>query len=280
MFINKPSSTRLNSPPGDIGVAQSADQGASWEYLGIALDEPWHLSYPHVFEDEGTMYMLPEGHKSGRLRLYRATRFPLEWEYAGDAHPQPLVDASLARWEGRWWLLGTDSAQRGASRCRQLSAWHGPTLRGPWTPHAHNPVMRGDPGAGVRGGGRLIRHGEDLYRFGQSCARTYGEGLVAWRVDTLSPTDFRQTRVPLEFGRRLGRRHWNGARFHHLDAAPLADGSWVAVMDGDWQPAGAVSGRARRDARWLALAYALAGLLILAARHRPAPICPPGSSPA
>lgn len=34
---------------GDIGVARSLDQGATWEFLGIALDEPWHLSYPYVF---------------------------------------------------------------------------------------------------------------------------------------------------------------------------------------------------------------------------------------
>lgn len=35
---------------GDIGVARSTDKGASWEQLGIALDEDWHLSYPYVFE--------------------------------------------------------------------------------------------------------------------------------------------------------------------------------------------------------------------------------------
>lgn len=35
---------------GDIGVARSVDKGATWEQLGIALDEDWHLSYPYVFE--------------------------------------------------------------------------------------------------------------------------------------------------------------------------------------------------------------------------------------
>lgn len=34
---------------GDIGVAKSVDKGATWEQLGIALDEEWHLSYPYVF---------------------------------------------------------------------------------------------------------------------------------------------------------------------------------------------------------------------------------------
>jgi hypothetical protein len=37
---------------GDIGVARSLDEGATWEILGIALDEAWHLSYPFVFKYE------------------------------------------------------------------------------------------------------------------------------------------------------------------------------------------------------------------------------------
>lgn len=40
---------------GDIGVARSTDKGASWEQLGIALDEGWHLSYPYVFDYNGNV---------------------------------------------------------------------------------------------------------------------------------------------------------------------------------------------------------------------------------
>ena len=38
---------------GQIGVAVSSDGGASFRHLGIALDLPWHLSYPFVFEHGG-----------------------------------------------------------------------------------------------------------------------------------------------------------------------------------------------------------------------------------
>lgn len=40
---------------GDIGVAQSVDNGATWQHLGIALDEEWHLSYPYVFGYNGNV---------------------------------------------------------------------------------------------------------------------------------------------------------------------------------------------------------------------------------
>lgn len=38
---------------GDIGAAKSIDKGATWEPLGIALDEAWHLSFPFVFNYNG-----------------------------------------------------------------------------------------------------------------------------------------------------------------------------------------------------------------------------------
>lgn len=40
---------------GDIGVARSTDKGATWEQLGVALDEDWHLSYPYVFDYNGNV---------------------------------------------------------------------------------------------------------------------------------------------------------------------------------------------------------------------------------
>ncbi|KAK1357629.1 hypothetical protein POM88_050885 [Heracleum sosnowskyi] len=38
---------------GDIAVARSTDKGATWQQLGIALDEDLHLSYPYIFNYNG-----------------------------------------------------------------------------------------------------------------------------------------------------------------------------------------------------------------------------------
>lgn len=43
---------------GDIGVSKSIDKGATWQQLGIALDEEWHLSYPYVFSYLGQVRLL------------------------------------------------------------------------------------------------------------------------------------------------------------------------------------------------------------------------------
>jgi hypothetical protein len=44
---------------GEIGLAISPD-AISWNYQRIVLAEPFHLSYPYVFEWNGDYYMMPE----------------------------------------------------------------------------------------------------------------------------------------------------------------------------------------------------------------------------
>ncbi|RLN39008.1 glycosyltransferase family protein 64 protein C5-like [Panicum miliaceum] len=45
---------------GDIAAAISKDAGATWQQLGVVLDEKWHLSYPYVFsyENKGSYWLL------------------------------------------------------------------------------------------------------------------------------------------------------------------------------------------------------------------------------
>jgi hypothetical protein len=55
---------------GDIGVARSFDRGATWEFLGIALDEAWHLSYPFVFKYENEVDSLTSNLLDRTITIY------------------------------------------------------------------------------------------------------------------------------------------------------------------------------------------------------------------
>src|SRR5512145_1109950 len=54
---------------GEIGHATSRD-GIRWEYGGIVLSEPFHLSYPHVFRHGADHYLVPETRLARSVRLY------------------------------------------------------------------------------------------------------------------------------------------------------------------------------------------------------------------
>ena len=50
------------------------------EFVEI-LVEPFHLSFPNVFEYNDEFYMIPESGSNGDIRLYRAIDFPYKWTF-------------------------------------------------------------------------------------------------------------------------------------------------------------------------------------------------------
>ncbi|KAJ8759137.1 hypothetical protein K2173_004144 [Erythroxylum novogranatense] len=224
---------------GDIGVAKSTDKGASWQQLGIALDEDWHLSYPFVFEYLGQIYMMPESSQKGDLRLYRAVDFPLQWTLEKILIKKPLIDSFIVNHSGEYWLFGSDHSGFGAKKNGQLEIWYSNSPLGPWKPHKKNPIHNVDKSMGARNGGRPFIHDGNLYRVGQDCGETYGRRVRVFKVDVLTKDDYKEVEIPLGFEEsRKGRNAWNGARYHHLDVQQLNSGEWIAVMDGDRVPSG------------------------------------------
>ncbi len=154
----------------------------------LVLSEPWHLSYPFVFEADGDTWMLPEAHRSHGLTLYRAVRFPDRWEPAARiALDHVAVDASPLFHDGLWWLFYT-SADREADKMTALHAAWAERLTGPWTPHPANPV-RVDPASARPGGTPCLIDGIVTLPV-QDCSRTYGGAIRPLRIDVLTPDRF------------------------------------------------------------------------------------------
>jgi len=155
------------------------------------LSEPWHLSYPFVFEGEGAVWMLPEAHRSGRLTLYRDHGKLDDWRpecnIALDCVP---VDASIMRHEGRWWLFYS-SARDKQSKIASLHVAWAEQLCGPWTAHPGNPVRR-DPASSRPGGTPIVVDGRLMLPV-QDCARTYGGAIRPLWIDSLTETAFAAT---------------------------------------------------------------------------------------
>ncbi|KAF8397794.1 hypothetical protein HHK36_016717 [Tetracentron sinense] len=224
---------------GDIGVAKSIDKGATWQHLGIALDEDWHLSYPYVFNHLGQIYMMPESSQKGELRLYRALKFPLQWALEKVIMKKPLVDSFVINHDGKYWLFGSDHTGFGTKKNGELEIWYSSSPLGPWKPHKQNPIYNTKKSLGARNGGRPFLYNGNLYRMGQDCGETYGRRVLAFKVETLTKDEYKEVEVPLGIEEpKKGRNAWNGARYHHLDVQKLSSGEWIGVMDGDRVPSG------------------------------------------
>ncbi|KAI4352644.1 hypothetical protein L6164_006875 [Bauhinia variegata] len=224
---------------GDIGVAKSTDKGVTWQQLGIALDEDWHLSYPYVFSYNDQIYMMPEGSEKGEVRLYRALNFPLQWTLEKVIIKKPLIDSAIIDYGGMYWLFGSDFSGFGSMKNGQLEIWYSSSPLGPWKPHKKNPIYNIDKSLGARNGGRPFLYDGNLYRVGQDCGETYGRRIRVFKIEVLTSGEYKEIEVPSGFIEpNKGRNAWNGARYHHLDVQELPSGEWIGVMDGDRVPSG------------------------------------------
>lgn len=217
----------LRTGRGRIDVSVSADL-RHWEHLGPVLQEPFHLSYPHVFRHDDGLYMVPEAWESGAVRLYRAEAFPIRWTHVADLLAGPvLLDPTLFRTDHGWWMFVDTSPTLTAG---ELRLFHAAQLPGPWTEHPSSPVVREDQRIS-RPAGRVVEWDGALVRFTQDCTRFYGAAVHAVRIDRLDPEHYAETELdgPVLAGSGAG---WNASAMHQLDLHPDGHGGWLAFVDG------------------------------------------------
>ena len=87
-----------------LSVCELDEAGRPGE-MQVCLERPWHLSYPHVFEHDGEMFMVPESNTANRVELYRATRFPSQWELEKRLFDGPASDTVVHFENGLWWFF-------------------------------------------------------------------------------------------------------------------------------------------------------------------------------
>ena len=185
--------------------------GEKSERIGVVLEEPYHLSFPFVFEHEGEIYMVPEGGGGRSVKLYKASSFPTGWtEVKTLLSDVPAVDTILFEHGSRWWLLTTIQGDGPGLNNAELHAFHSDSPLGEWMPHEANPIIM-DAGKGRNGGFTRDRDGKPC-RVAQVPGFTfYGAGSAVYRIDELTPAAYRETLVkqvePNFFPRLDGTHH-------------------------------------------------------------------------
>lgn len=217
-----------DSGKGEVAVyrLEPPDGGgpARIERVGVALDEPFHLSFPFLFRWNGELYLCPETQQAHELRVYRCVEFPLRWALASVLMKDvDIVDSMLFERGGRWWLLG-NKAPNGADGSRdecfaELHAFHADhPLSQDWTPHPANPLCLDARRA--RNGG-LLSDGDAIFRVAQRYGvDQYGVNATLYRIDRLDENGYAESPVlTLEPTFRQGL-----AGLHHLHSV----GGWTA----------------------------------------------------
>jgi hypothetical protein len=198
---------------GVISVLRLDDTGPV--YLGRVLDEPFHLSFPYMFEYGGELFMCPESHEAGQIRLYKCKSFPMQWELHSVAMEHvAAVDSLIFPAHGKWWMLTGLLPHRDVNRFPEMHLFSAPDpISGQWKAHGQNP-LKVDPEFARNAG--LLRLSEKLYRVSQAFAfSAYGASINISEITALTADNYSE----LLAARLNGDLKPGVSGLHHMDSA-------------------------------------------------------------
>ena len=155
------------------------------------LEEPFHLSYPQVFQWHERFFMIPESGDARTVRLYESTAFPTGWKPVRELlNGSCFYDATVFHYEdGNWYLFCTQKADACYSSDSELYIYFtDDLLNGTFQPHPQNP-LRSDV-RGARPAGPVFKENGTWIRPAQCSAPRYGYGIYFYEILELSPTRY------------------------------------------------------------------------------------------
>lgn len=179
---------------------------------GKILDEPFHLSFPYIFQYRSEHYMIPEATENGRLTLYKALAFPFGW-VPHSVLPSKIngADPMIFEFQDKWWLFVNTNNYECSDYGSALSIyWSKTPLDGKWISHPSNPVI--GPSNTARNAG--MDFSESIYkRFAQiQEVGVYGAGLNVNEIEILNEVQYKERTVTTFYRYRPVSKYG----FHHM----------------------------------------------------------------
>ena len=148
------------------------------KFLGLVLEENFHLSFPFVFKNENKIYMVPECSMANQIRLYECIEFPMKWKFKLTLMDNiSAVDTVILKKDDLWFML-TNICSAGLNKhSSELHIFYSEKLfSNEWVPIKQtNPIIFDSRKA--RNGG-IFFDNDNIYRLNQvQTPDSYGYSL-------------------------------------------------------------------------------------------------------
>ena len=194
-----------------INVYELSEKG--YVFLGTALEESFHLSFPYIFEFNNEIYMVPESSKNRDIRLYKCQNFPLDWRLQEVLIDNiDAADSMIFQKDNIWWLMTNEDPLRLNNHNYQMNLYHSENLLdGEWISHKNNPIIMDSNKARNAG---LVFDGSDVFRVSQAFGfyKKYGENFSLNKIEMLDTNNYLETMFSVH--RKFFDKHILGS--HHL----------------------------------------------------------------
>lgn len=180
--------------PGCIAMIKTKDL-KTWTESQIVLKEPFHLSFPYVFIDNGTIYMIPESQEDDSIRLYQANEDLTSFTYVRTLLKQERKDginfcyndSHIYYKDGKYYLF--TSYQKDWMYYQELYMSDN-LLNGTFVRHTQSPICVSNEFG--RNGGSLIEYEDNLLRVTQDCHADYGDNSSLMKITKLDENDYEE----------------------------------------------------------------------------------------
>ena len=164
---------------GCIGVAKyNSEKGLFHEILPIIM-EPFHMSFPYIFQYNGDAYMIPETSETSKIRFYKIGNTPYEWHYVGSIFTEgKCCDSVTIEVDGNLWIICTEQDSSNPL-CNKVIIYNIFEIEDGGEIRAELIYQSGTFKHNARNGGPVLHIGENHYRVIQRDDEgLYGSGLI------------------------------------------------------------------------------------------------------
>lgn len=181
-FTSDPHAILVEAPRSGIGEILKIDESGHHSLIR----EPGHLSYPSVARIGGREVIVPETASWCEPRVYCGGELLATLRLEAGAR---ISDPTLFEREGRIYLFG-NSRELGSG---VLDLWISNSLDAEFQRHPASPIRISPEGS--RMGGNILALEGRLFRLGQDLSGDYGNGLIIFEINELTPESYCERRV-------------------------------------------------------------------------------------
>ncbi|PWA04854.1 glucosamine inositolphosphorylceramide transferase family protein [Flavobacterium psychrotolerans] len=185
----------IGKEPGKIVCFHYLNEEKRFSSPQTIIQEPFHMSYPFVFQHEKEWFMIPETGETGNVILYKATSFPYSWEVSKTlVSGKKLFDVTPFEHLGKWYCFASERSRATTSPNDLLQLYileNGPL--GAWKLHPSSPIKMD-----VRGGrsaGSIFQKDGKTFRPAQLGAPKYGYALQIYEILYLDDLSYKEQLV-------------------------------------------------------------------------------------
>lgn len=161
-------------------------ENGSFGEIKIFYEHSSHLSFPFIYEENGTVYIIPESAKSGELFRLKCTHFPDQWEKERVLLEDAVVDTVRYVSDGTEYFISERVIEQNVFNRVDLYRMENGSL----VPSEQNPVKL--DASNARGAGAVTTINGRRVRPSQDCGTSYGERLNLNELVSISKDGFEE----------------------------------------------------------------------------------------